>query len=152
MPVGGVIFDRSGNMYGSTAQGGSNSGGTIFELSPNGAGWAFSLLHALDQGMFGAGGPTGNLVLDSSGALLGTRIENGGNAVGNIFKLTHQSGTWTYTDLHDFTPFDDQDGEEPVGTPILDANGNLDGTTLGGGSQECSFEVQCGTVWKLTPQ
>jgi len=88
----------------------------------------------------------------AAGALLGTRIENGGNAVGNIFKLTHQSGTWTYTDLHDFTPFDDQDGEEPVGTPILDANGNLDGTTLGGGSQECSFEVQCGTVWKLTPQ
>ena len=151
-PVGGVIFDPSGNMYGSTAQGGLNLGGTVFELSPNGGGWSFSLLYALIQGKFGAGGPTGNLVLDSSGALLGTTILDGANGVGNIFKLTHQDSNWTYTDLHDFTAFDDQDGEEPIGTPILDASGNLYGTTSGGGSQECSFEVQCGTLWKLTPQ
>ena len=152
LPVGGVIFDHSGNMYGSTAQGGANLGGTIFELSPNGNAWTYSLLYALTQGIFGPGGPTGSLVLDSSGALYGTTIEDGANGVGNIFKLTHQGGTWIYADLHDFTPFDDQDGEEPVGTPILDAHGNLYGTTIGGGSQECSFEVQCGTVWKLTPQ
>jgi uncharacterized repeat protein (TIGR03803 family) len=151
-PVGGVIFDQSGNMYGSAAQGGPNLGGTLFELSPNGGRWIFSLLYAIPQGIFGPGGPTGNLVLDSSGALLGTTIEDGANGAGNIFKLTHQGGTWTYTDLHDFTPFDDQDGVEPIGTPIIDAAGNLYGTTSAGGSQDCGFEIQCGTVWKLTPQ
>ncbi|HKD83664.1 MAG TPA: choice-of-anchor tandem repeat GloVer-containing protein [Terriglobales bacterium] len=151
-PVGGIIFDAAGNMYGSTAQGGPNVGGTIFELSPNGGGWTYAQLYALTQGIFGPGGPTGNLVLNSSGALLGTTITDGANGVGNVFKLTHQGSTWTYADLHDFTAFDDQDGEEPVGTPILDAGGNLYGTTLGGGSQGCSFEVQCGTVWKVTPQ
>ena len=152
-PVGGVIFDRSGNMYGSTAQGGPNQGGTIFELSPNGAGWNYSLLYVLTEGEYGpGGGPTGSLVLDSSGALLGTTLLLGEYSVGNIFKLTHQGGNWIYTDLHDFIPFDNEDGEEPIGTPILDSSGNLYGTTTGGGAIECSFEVQCGTVWKLTPQ
>jgi uncharacterized repeat protein (TIGR03803 family) len=151
-PVGGVIFDQSGNIYGDTAQGGPNSGGTVFEMSPNGSGWAYSLLYGFTEGEFGPGGPTGNLVLDGTGALFGTTIMDGAFGVGNIFKLTRQDGTWTYTDLHDFIPFDQQDGEEPIGTPILDASGNLYGTTTGGGSQDCGFEVQCGTVWKLTPQ
>ena len=151
-PLGGVIFDQAGNMYGGTLQGGPNLGGTIYELSPNGVGWSFTLVYAIPEGLYGPGGPIGNLVLDSTGALLGTTFQDGALGSGNIFKLTRQNGIWTYTDLHDFDAFDTQNGSEPVGTPILDASGNLYGTTSGGGTQDCGFEIQCGTVWKLTPQ
>ena len=44
-PNGGLIFDQSGNLYGTTNQGGTGQGGTVFELSPTQEGWTFQLLY-----------------------------------------------------------------------------------------------------------
>ena len=150
-PYGGLIFDQSGNLYGTTSDCGlcgSDYGcGTVFELSPNGDNWSFSLLYSFGPGY---GGPMGSLAIDVVGSLYGTTQGDGGYQQGNVFKLTQLNGAWTYTDLHDFTG--GYDGAQPYGTPILDAMGVVYGTTEAGGTQSCGFEEQCGVVWAITPQ
>jgi uncharacterized repeat protein (TIGR03803 family) len=80
--------------------------------------------------------------MDSAGNLYGTTIQEGANNDGTIFKLTPSGGSWIYTSLHDFNG---QDGAQPRGSIVLDANGNLFGTTTGGGPHNQ------GVVWELTP-
>ena len=104
-PVGGLIFDRLGNLYGTTTGGGggSGSGGTVFELSPAGGGWIFNLLHGWSGP--GSGGPWGNLAMDVAGNLYGAAYGDGVFESGLVFKLTPISGGWAYADLHDFAGF-----------------------------------------------
>ena len=67
-PVGGVIMDSSGNLYGTTAGGGANRDGTVFELA-QGSGTITTL--ASFNGTNGAT-PQAGLIMDSSGNLYGT--------------------------------------------------------------------------------
>jgi uncharacterized repeat protein (TIGR03803 family) len=149
-PYGGLIFDQSGNLYGTTALCGAQNGGTVFELSPNGDNWTFSLLYALGPDISGLGGPLGSLAIDGAGSLYGTTQGDGNAGQGTAFKLTLLNGAWTYTELHEFIGGPD-DGSEPIGGPIVDAMGVVYGTTYAGGSQSCSFEEQCGVIWAITP-
>jgi uncharacterized repeat protein (TIGR03803 family) len=146
-PVGGLALDHSGNLYGTAMQGGANSGGTVFTLSPSGGNWTFSVLYSFTasgtQACLYDIGPTGNLVMDNAGNLYGNTCTNGAFGYGAIFKLTNSNGNWTYTSLHDFT--NGNDGGWPFGSVTLDSNGNLFGTTIGGGTD------QQGTVWKIMP-
>jgi uncharacterized repeat protein (TIGR03803 family) len=145
-PVGGLLFDRSGNLYGTTTGGGGGSGpgGTVFELSPSGENWIFHLLYA--WGGIVGGGPQGNLGMDAEGNLYGATFGDGVYGEGSVFKLAPSNGGWSFTDLHDFTGL--KDGSNPFGGVILDANGNVYGTTVyGGGLQGCD----CGVVWEITP-
>jgi uncharacterized repeat protein (TIGR03803 family) len=135
----GLIFDPSGNLYGTTLNGGPQGGGTVFQLTPSGGGWAESLLYFFTGGY--DGGPVGAVTIDSAGSLFGTANSDGGG-LGFAFKLTPSNGSWTYTDLHDFN---DGDGFQPFGTLILDANGNVYGTATGGGG------YGSGVVWEITP-
>lgn len=139
----GVIFDNSGNLYGATRVGGLG-GGTVFELTPSSGNWAYSLLYSFS----GLGGPTSSLTRDNSGNLYGTTYSDGPNRAGTVFKLTPSSGGWIYTSLHDFTG--GSDGGGPFGGVILDANGNLYGTTLTGGTGNCRGSG-CGIVFEITP-
>ena len=135
-PVGGVIFDQSGNLYGTTQAG----GGTVYQLSPSNGAWALSTLQSLS----GSQGPTASLTMDASGNLYGTATEDGSHGYGVVFKLSpNPDGSWTYTDLHDFAG--GGDGMYPTGNVILDSNGNLYSTTVDGGAHGY------GTVWELTP-
>jgi uncharacterized repeat protein (TIGR03803 family) len=144
-PYGGLAIDASGNLYGTTSAGGTGGGGTVFELSPSGGNWTFSLLQRLPQNGTGyCGGPTGALVLDSSGDLYGNSCSFGADGYGTIFKLAHGSNGWTYTSLHDFT--NGQDGAYPFGNILVDLSGNIYGTAQNGGANGL------GTVWKITPQ
>ena len=68
---------------------------------------------------------------------------------GSVFKLTPSGGDWIFTDLHDFTG--GRDGAFPFGRVILDANGNIYGTTVSGGDLSRCQESGCGVVWKITP-
>jgi len=130
-PVG-LIFDQSANLYGGTAD------GVVYELSPSNGEWIFALLYSL-----GYEGPAASLTMDAAGNLYGTTYSDGAYGRGSAFKLTHGTGGWTYTSLHDFT--DGSDGGYPVSNLVFDAKGNLYGTTTIGGSHNY------GVVFEITP-
>ena len=75
-PYGGVIADSAGNLYGTTAGGGTDNCGTVFEISPSGSGWTKTILHSFS--LFDGCAPMQGLVMDSSGNLYGT-TSNGGS-------------------------------------------------------------------------
>jgi hypothetical protein len=143
----GVILDSSGNLYGTTCFGGFWGGGTVFELTPNSDGtWTQTTIYS-----FNADSPYAPLVFDAAGNLYGTTYHGGDYGVGSVFMLTANSdGTWTETTLYSFAG--GKDGAQPVAGLILDAAGNLYGTTNHGGRGKCQFYSGrgCGTVFKLT--
>ena len=144
---GGVIFDRAGNLYGATAFGGTDNGGTVFQLAPSGAGWNLNLLFSLSGRRGEEDGPVAAVIMDSAGNLYGTTLADGTNGCGTVFKLTASDGGYSYTSLHDFDC--KSDGAAPRGSVAMDAAGNLYGTTSRGGGGSCS--AGCGTVWEITP-
>jgi len=138
-PLGGLVLDSSGNVYGTTNHGGQGAGGggKVFQLTPSGGGWMINLLYSFS----GIAGPWADLAMDSSGNLYGTTVQDGANGFGSIFKLTFSGGSWVYTDLHDFSG---SDGANPHGNVVIDRNGNLFGTASAGGTGN-------GVVWEITP-
>jgi uncharacterized repeat protein (TIGR03803 family) len=157
-PIGRLIMDRAGNLYGTTtgwSYGRNNGGGgSVFELSPSGGSWTFTSRYA--WGGPGGGGPYGNLAMDAAGNLYGAASGHGAYSEGVVFELTPGDGGWIYTDLHDFNAVSLGDGSFPAGGVTLDTNGNLYGTTMSGGSyggdfQYCGLNFGCGIVWEITP-
>ena len=137
-PNGGLIFDASGNLYGSTSSGGAGGGGTVFELIRSGGSFTFNLLFSFT----GTGGPGANLTRDAAGNIYGTTTNDGAFGQGSVFKLTPSGGGYTLTSLHDFTG--GVDGGRPFSNVIFDAAGNLYGTTLQGGADGAGvvFEIR----------
>lgn len=136
-PFAGVVVDQLGNLYGASAFGGSGSGGAVFELTPSNGSWTFTVIYGLTGGQ----GPNCSLTLDTAGNLYGTAPQDPSGSSGSVFRLAPGSG-WTYSLLHSFSQYE---GALPLGSPILDANGNVYGTTLDGGTNGD------GTVWEVTP-
>jgi uncharacterized repeat protein (TIGR03803 family) len=152
-PQGGLIFDQAGNLYGTTYAGGSsNTGGTVFELTPNqNGGWTESVLYSFGSlTNFADGqGPLGGLALDHSRNLYGT-TNSGGNSSsgGTVFKLTpNQNGGWTESVLHGFCSMANcADGQSPWAGLTSDQSGNLYGTATFGGIRGY------GVAFKMTPK
>jgi uncharacterized repeat protein (TIGR03803 family) len=148
-PGAGLIMDTSGNLYGTTRLGGGHSVGTVFELTPRvGGGWVEKTLHSFNNNGTDGYTPLAGLIMDASGNLYGTTYLGGiygsSNAGGTVFELTPAAGgTWTETVLHSFN--NGTDGAQPEAGLILDAAGDLYGTTLQGGV------YGYGTVFELTP-
>ncbi len=137
-PNGGVIFDALGNLYGTTCCGGPHNAGTVFKLTSSGSGWTESLLYTF-QGLTDGNEPDTGLIFDPSGNLYGTTIFSGTGGGGTIFKLTPLGGSWT------FKPTLQRKGNSgPSGTLMMDADGNLYGTTFQDGL------YLFGSVFKLT--
>jgi uncharacterized repeat protein (TIGR03803 family) len=159
-PQGGVVFDAAGNLYGTTVTGGKwlgrNGGGTVFELTPRADGsWADKILHNFGGGVDGFM-PYGGVVLDAAGNLYGTTTWGGTGSncyeCGIVFELVPKAdGTWSEKILHNFNG-NGTDGYQPEDGLILDAAGNLYGTTTYGGGNSCHEGYTCGTVFELTPQ
>jgi uncharacterized repeat protein (TIGR03803 family) len=165
-PAGGVVFDKAGNLYGATYEGGSTCPspgcGTIFQLSPgNGGTWTETILYEFNgkQGSY----PEGGVIADANGNLYGTTAYGGsgicllfgGNVgCGVVYELSpsaKKGGQWTYTVLYSFKG--GKDGQIPQGDLTLDKAGNLYGATLyGGGYGSCNapYFQHCGTVFKLS--
>jgi uncharacterized repeat protein (TIGR03803 family) len=146
-PVGRLLMDSQGNLYGTTEFGGSNNTGTVFKLSPSGGGYTESILYSFAAGSDGAN-PVACLIMDTTGNLYGTTAYGGGSSInsnGTVFKLApNGSGGYTESVLYRFTG--GSDGANPFGGLIMDTAGNLYGTTYyGGGSQND------GDVFKLAP-
>lgn len=146
-PQGPVIEDSAGNLYGTTAGGGSNALGTVYKLSRSSSGeWTETLIHSFG-GSDGIG-PAGALTFDSVGNLLGTA--SGGSGNGLIFKLTPGAGgAWSDSSLYTFTGA--STGQYPARGLALDAAGNIYGATYEGGIVNGACAAGCGVVFQLTP-
>jgi uncharacterized repeat protein (TIGR03803 family) len=123
-PLGSVVMDSSGNLYGISG-GGAYGAGTVFELA-HGSG-AITTLASFD-GTDGAA-PEGALILDGSGNLYGTTYFGGASGEGTVFELAAGSATITT-----IASFDGTDGADPGAGLIVDSSGNLYGTTESGGA------------------
>ena len=139
-PIGGLVVDNAGNLYGTTATGGTGGGGTVFELSPNGSNWNYSLLYSFSGGA--SCGPWAELTFDSASNLYGTTQCDGATGNGNVFKLTNSGGSFSYSSIYDFSG--GNDGKRPYSTVAFDAAGNMYGTTSLGGAN------LSGVVWEIT--
>ena len=152
-PYAGLIFDAAGNLYGTTDWGGIYGYGTVFELTPTaGGGWTERVLHSFNVGNTDGCLPQqAGLIFDAAGNLYGTTVECGTNGGGTVFELMPAGGgNWTETLLYSFGTNGQNDGIGPEGGLILDAAGNLYGTTVTGGTYQCG-DQGCGTVFELTP-
>jgi len=151
-PLGSLVADSVGNLYGVASFGGAFSAGVAYKLSKTSNGsWQLTVLWA-----FGGGGdaayPFAGLAIDKSGNLYGTTTTGGLYGQGTVFELSPSSGgSWTEQVLYSFGA-SASDGINPYDPVIIDAAGNLYGTTAGGGSNSCDqFTLGCGTVFKLSP-
>jgi len=141
-PKGGLVFDFSGNLYGTTAVGGAFGLGTVFELLNDGE-WTYKRLYSFN-GKDGVSQPQAGLILDKAGNLYGTTYDS-------VFELMRSGGKWIEKRLHQFK-HNGYDGYECLSSLTMDTNGNLYGTTaLGGADSSCDNFAGCGTVFELTP-
>jgi uncharacterized repeat protein (TIGR03803 family) len=143
-----LVMDAAGNLYGTAAYGGTYNDGVVFELSPTGSTWAYSVLYYFGSQENDGAYPLAGLVFDGKGNLYGTTQVGGANGSGTVFELTPTGdGTWTETILFGF---DSKDGANPQAGVVFDPNGNLYGTTYKGGT--CSqYTTGCGVVFELEP-
>jgi uncharacterized repeat protein (TIGR03803 family) len=149
-PTGGLIFDESGNLYGTTSFGGNEACqpgcGTVFELSPNSDGtWTETVLHSF-SGTDGANPSNSFLIFDKTGNIYGTTQGGGAYGHGAVFELSG-SGGWSETVLYSFCAVSNcSDGQIPLAGAIFDKSGNLYGETYAGGT------YNDGTIFKLSPR
>ena len=131
LPMNGVIMDAAGNLYGTTTPNGGIPG-TVFELSPSNAGWIYQTIYTS-----GVDNPTG-VTMDAAGNIYGATTSS-------VFQLSpNGSGGFIPNVIHTFAG-PPTDGINAMGTPALDRDGNLYGTTYAGGASDN------GTVYKLSP-
>jgi uncharacterized repeat protein (TIGR03803 family) len=126
-PYAGLIFDNAGNLYGTTFAGGDYGHGTVFELTASGK---EKVLYSFGSYRGDGLDPAGGLIFDSAGNLYGTTSEGGAYTVGTVFELTADG---TEKILYSFGS-QSGDGENPQAGLVIDANGNLFGTTYDGGA------------------
>ncbi len=148
VPDGNIVFDHSGNLYGTTEAGGNvsrlcNAGcGTVFKLTRSGSNWEKSTIYSFAGGADGIF-PESGLVMDPAGNLYGTASGGGAHNVGTVYELTPGQSGWTFNVIYTFQ--NTVDGAYPQGGMVIDSFGNLYGTTNTGGTGGG------GTVFELSP-
>ena len=135
-PFAGLVRDAAGNLYGTTADGGTSGVGMVFKVDVNGK---EAMLHSFGSGADGQH-PFAGLVRDTAGNLYGTTADGGTSGVGTVFKVD-ASGKETV--LYSFRSA--ADGEYPTAGLVRDAAGDLYGTTKSGGASGD------GIVFKINP-
>jgi len=143
VPYAGIVVDKHGRLWGAATdggQGGTNGGGTVFELIPADGNWTFNVLYALSG--WGISGSFRNILL-SGGKIYATTHCDGNYDAGTVYELTRSGSTWNYTSLYVFTG--GSDGLYSFSNLVFDSQGNLWGTTNQGGANGA------GVVFKVTP-
>jgi uncharacterized repeat protein (TIGR03803 family) len=167
IPSAGLVFDKAGNLYGTTwtpgeivnidgrpvhTWGGCSApgcGGAVFELSPTSDGWKETDIYAFTGASDGST-PQASLVFDDAGNLYGTTVYGGttgcqsGYGCGVVFKLSPSGTGWQETVVHAFTG--QADGEYPQASVLIGSAGELYGTASAGGS------LGQGTVFEILPE
>jgi uncharacterized repeat protein (TIGR03803 family) len=164
-PLGSLAFDAAGNAHSTTSSGGANGLGVVFELTPPPQGapaktWTESVLYSFQGGSNDGAAPFGNVVFDSAGNLYGTTSIGGlthlgcalpAKGCGTIFELSPSgAGSWSERILHRFRDAFGE-GAAPRAGLVIDALGNLYGTTYDGGNNDECGGYGCGTVFELLP-
>jgi uncharacterized repeat protein (TIGR03803 family) len=140
---GDIKIDSAGNIYG-LSLGGAYGIGAVFELTRGADGaWTEKVLYSFSPRADGYGVASG-WVVDAAGNIYGTTEQGGRHRLGSVFELMPQGGVWTEKILYSFNN-DSADGILPFGDQILDATGNLYGTTGDGGL------YGGGVVFRVTP-
>ncbi len=151
VPVGGLVADGSGSLFGTTLGGGTSFAGTVFRLTPDGT---ETILYTF-QGRSDGSEPASTLLIDGNGDLFGTTEVGGsfngsdceGEGCGTVFELEPGGKK---IPLYAFQG--DGDGQFPTGALVADKNGNLYGTTSEGGVDNCpNGSSGCGTVFEIAP-
>jgi uncharacterized repeat protein (TIGR03803 family) len=149
-PMGPMVSDSSGNLYGVTQSGGNSDcqcSGTIWKFAPDGT---HTVLYSFSGGSDGST-PNSGLISDSAGNLYGVTAFAGnlscsnGLGCGTVFKLAMDG---TLNVLHQFSA--GSDGKFPAGILAIDKKGNIFGETSSGGGNGCSGNG-CGTLFEITP-
>jgi uncharacterized repeat protein (TIGR03803 family) len=154
----GLSMDPSANLWAVQSFGGSGTCpeygtdgcGTVVELAPGSGGWKPKIVYSFRGGSDG-NRPTGNLVFDAYGNIYGVTVGGGSPTCqcGTVYKLTPASGGWKESVIYRFNKTKNHnDGMAPWAGLIMDAAGNLYGTTEGGGN---ACIQSCGTVFELSP-
>jgi uncharacterized repeat protein (TIGR03803 family) len=149
-PNSGLIFDASGDLYGTTTAGGKYNAGTIFELIPptsNPGTWTESLIYNF-TGQSDGGSPFANLVQDGSGDFYGTTTTGGKNLNGTVFALRPGRNGLTLTTIYSFTG--GADGGIPYSPVTVGSKGAIFGTTFFGG-ETVNGVGSYGVVFELAP-
>lgn len=136
---GDVVFDRAGNLYGTTQVGGADLQGAVYKLSPGTGGWTESVIYNFS----GADGsaPLSGPVFDAAGNLYGSTSAGGASNWGVVYRLQPAGSGWAGSVLHSFQGVD---GVTPTSSIVLDGGGDLFGVTQAGGS------TGGGTAFELT--
>ena len=114
-----VMFDASGNLYGTAFAGGANGDGVVFELSPNGSSWTETVLYSFANSPDGAN-PVNGLIKDASGNLYGTTYNGGSAGNGTVFELTPSGSSWTEKVIYEMN--------SNYAGLVMDGAGNIYGT------------------------
>lgn len=142
----GLVFDAAGNLYSTAQVGGTRKEGAVLKFTPSTGGlWTEEVIYSFCSisGCLDGSGPSGPLIFDSAGNLYGSAA-GGTHGFGMVFELeANKGGTWTEIPLYNFTG--GTDGLGP-GSVIIDAAGNLYGTTTRGGTNND------GVLFKLAPE
>jgi len=138
-PIGRLVVDGAGRLYGVTIRGGKTGNGTVYRI---GGPHEHRVLYDFEGGTDGSE-PTAGLLVGNDGALYGTTYGGGVYSRGTVFKLASTAHGYAETKVYDFGPA--PDGANPVAGLVVDASGDFFGTTSAGGAKNF------GTVFELIP-
>jgi uncharacterized repeat protein (TIGR03803 family) len=138
-PIGSLVEDAHGNLYGTTLEGGIDGYGTAFKIDSMGH---YALFHTFAGPDNDGATPYSGMVIDAADNLYGTTSAGGMSSVGAVYKFD-KAGKEAI--LHSFGS---DDGENPIGGLFIDPSGNLYGTIAGSGFGSSPY----GTVFKLTKE
>jgi uncharacterized repeat protein (TIGR03803 family) len=138
-PTAGLIADANGDLFGTTNQG----YGTVFEIAKTSTGYASAPITLASFDGSDGEDPTAGLIADAKGDLFGTTYQGGAFGDGTVFEIVKTSTGYASAPTT-LVSFDGSDGEFPVGGLIVDANGDLFGTTYEGGvaNDGTAFEIK----------
>ena len=147
-PVAGLVEGTDGNFYGTTITYAGSGYGTIFKMTADGAVTTLRGFRGVDGSW-----PVAPLVEASNGHFYGTTAQGGpasaicvSTGCGTVFEITPEG---VLTTLHYFSG---PDGLSPSGALVQGTDGNLYGTTSGGGPANSSCYFGCGTIFQITPK
>jgi uncharacterized repeat protein (TIGR03803 family) len=137
-----LVFDKAGNLYGASYQGGTFNYGTIFRLTLSGGKWNETILHNFAGYPHDGTYPVSTLVFDAAGHMYGTTYQGGSHNYGSAFQMTLTNGKWALKTIHSFPA--GNGGDYPIGGLVVGKNGYFYGVTQYGGAT-----FNAGTAYRL---